>query len=273
MKENKKLQMISFLLAQARKLGADLAGFASVEELKKAPSFNISCSIPESFVDASNAVDENGPVQVASEEVRWPEGAKTVMIVAVHHPDNRPEMDWWYGWTDPPGNKILAKIVQSLCEYASDLYGVEVFHLPYHVEKGGIYLKDAAVIAGLGCIGRNNLLITPEFGPRVRLRAFTLNVELPSTGPSEFNPCRNCEGQCVKACPQNAFSDNVSDRGLRGEGILYYGEKIFSRAACYRQMETDEAEAVRYRPALELTNLYMNYLMVVNGQQKGHYLF
>jgi len=34
---------------------------------------------------------------------------------------------------------------------------------------GDVSLRHAAVAAGLGVVGRNNLLVTPEFGPRVRL--------------------------------------------------------------------------------------------------------
>lgn len=35
----------------------------------------------------------------------------------------------------------------------------------------------------------NNLVITPEFGPRTRLGALFLEVELEPTGPIDFNPC------------------------------------------------------------------------------------
>jgi epoxyqueuosine reductase len=37
--------------------------------------------------------------------------------------------------------------------------------LQYKVEEAGMFLKDAATLAGLGIIGKNNLLITPEFEP------------------------------------------------------------------------------------------------------------
>ena len=97
-------------------------------------------------------------------------------------------MDWWFGLISPPGNTILVQIVKELCEWIPKIFDIEVFHFPYHVEHGGIYLKDAAVMAGLGCIGRNNLLVTPEFGPRIRLRAMALSVPMPSTGPIAFDP-------------------------------------------------------------------------------------
>jgi epoxyqueuosine reductase len=73
------------------------------------------------------------------------------------------------------------------------------------VEKGGVFLKDAGVLAGLGVIGKNNLMITPEYGPRVRLRALFLEVDLKPTGPIEFTPCKYCERPCHQACPENAF--------------------------------------------------------------------
>ena len=75
----------------------------------------------------------------------------------------------------------------------------------YHVEKGGIFLKDAAVIAGLGCIGKNNILVTPDYGPRIRLRAMLPDEEISPTGSNDFDPCSGCDAPCRQACPQNAF--------------------------------------------------------------------
>jgi epoxyqueuosine reductase len=60
-------------------------------------------------------------------------------------------------------------------------------------KKRGIYLKDAAVLAGFGCIGMNNLMITPQFGPRQRIRVLLVNTVLPSTGSMDFDPCNGCD--------------------------------------------------------------------------------
>ena len=188
------LRVSSSLLLKAKELGADLVGFAAIKDLKSAPSFTFAPQMPGAGDGIGTRRNELG---LQPGEVAWPENAKTVMVIAVHHPEDKPEMDWWYGRKDPPGNRILAKVVRQLCEWIPEKFGVGVFHLPYHVEKGGTFLKDASVLAALGCIGKNNILVTPEFGPRVRLRALTLDIELPSSG----RPAESRLGEAQRAVP------------------------------------------------------------------------
>ena len=64
--------------------------------------------------------------------------------------------------------------------------------------------KHAAVAAGLGTIGRNGLLITKEFGPRVRLSGLLTDAPLEPTPVSGENNCTNCHA-CIKACPTQAL--------------------------------------------------------------------
>lgn len=230
------LKISSALLLKAKELGADLVGFASVMDLKKAPSFTFAPKMPRAGEGIGTRKNKLG---LDPGEVLWPEGAKTVMVIAVHHPEDKLEMDWWFGHEDPPGNRVLAKIVIELCALISEQFGINVFHLPYHVEKGGTYLKDSAVLAALGCIGKNNILVTPEYGPRVRLRALTLDIDLPSTGPLAFDPCSMCEEWCRKACPQHAFDNNLYSEEDYGQTILPGRNGVFSRPVCNRQMDTD----------------------------------
>lgn len=220
----------------ARELGADLAGLVSVEDLKNAPSFTFAPKMPNAGEGVGTRENELG---LKPGEVKWPDNAKTVLVIAVEHPAESPELDWWYGRVDPPGNRVLAKTVRELCEWVPKKFDMEVFHLPYHVEKGGIYLKDAAVLAGLGCLGRHNILVTPEYGSHVRLRAMTLSESLPSTGPSGFNPCKGCEEYCRKACPQGSFDEKLYQADDYDQEILPSWDGTFSRPNCLVQMDVD----------------------------------
>jgi epoxyqueuosine reductase QueG len=63
--------------------------------------------------------------------------------------------------------------------------------------------KLAGHLAGLGWIGKNCLLITPEFGPRVRFASILTDYELESGIPLE-GKCGNCQ-ICIEVCPVNAL--------------------------------------------------------------------
>lgn len=70
--------------------------------------------------------------------------------------------------------------------------------------------KHAAVAAGLGTIGRNGLLVTKEFGPRVRLACLLTDAPLEPTQTLEENFCRDCRA-CIKACPAQALQAPKND--------------------------------------------------------------
>ncbi|MBN2046191.1 MAG: reductive dehalogenase [Anaerolineales bacterium] len=65
-----------------------------------------------------------------------------------------------------------------------------------------------AIQAGLGELGRNNVLITEEFGPRVRLGKVFTNLELVPDKPKSFGATEFCKVcfKCADACPVDALS-------------------------------------------------------------------
>ena len=66
-------------------------------------------------------------------------------------------------------------------------------------------LPHAAVEAGLGTLGLNLQLLTPEYGPRVLLSAVLCSVEVECDRPMTQALCRgpSC-GRCLKTCPADA---------------------------------------------------------------------
>ncbi len=192
----------SEIIEKAKEFGASLAGIADVEEVKNSPSHLIYGKLDEYTTVGNIRRGVTNPWNVV-----WPENAKSIIVIAVVHPKEEPELDWWRdGYSGgTQGNRILMSINAKLSKWMEEEKGIMSTKLPYHIEHGGIFLKDAAVMAGLGCIGKNNMLVTPEYGPRVRLRAMLTDVALDGTGPLDFDPCTDCSMPCQRVCPQKAF--------------------------------------------------------------------
>jgi epoxyqueuosine reductase len=124
------------------------------------------------------------------------------------------------------GNRYLRRTSQALKRWLLKEHGLNAVPLPYHVENGGLFLKDAAVLAGLGIVGRNNLVVHPQWGPRVRWRSLLIREALaPTSALQGFAPCDTCDGFCHKACPAAAFAQGG-----------------YHRPPCLRQMNKDEAQ-------------------------------
>ncbi|MDP8234770.1 MAG: hypothetical protein P9M08_00145 [Candidatus Erginobacter occultus] len=88
------------------------------------------------------------------------------------------------------------------------------------VQRGHLSHKEVARRAGLGWIGRNNLLVTPERGSRVRL--VTVLTDLPlTTGQPLERDCGECR-DCLEACPAGAIREDQAE---------------FDHLRCYEQLK------------------------------------
>ena len=66
--------------------------------------------------------------------------------------------------------------------------------------------RHAAFLAGLGNFGTNNMLLTPEFGPRVRFASILTSAEIKPDPLLEKPLCIRCQ-RCVEACPVHALDE------------------------------------------------------------------
>ena len=189
------------------------AGIARLTDVLQAPSYKAA----HDLLGRHTLFGQDG-------QVEWPADAATVLVLGLRHPADEPRRDWWERG-DTLGNRFLRRISQSMKRWLFKTYGLDALPLPYHIEKGGLFLKDAAVLAGLGIIGRNNLVLHPQWGPRVRWRSLLIRDALPPTQPvQDFAPCDTCAGFCHLACPISAFEQGR-----------------YNRFSCARQMQKDEA--------------------------------
>ena len=89
-----------------------------------------------------------------------------------------------------------------------------------------IHVKPAAMLAGLGFIGHNTQVITPEYGGRVRWIGVLIDRELEPDKPFSRNLCAEqplCQKRslCVIACPYKAIIPGPSQGVLPGEKVKY----------------------------------------------------
>jgi len=89
----------------------------------------------------------------------------------------------------------------------------------------GLYShKKAAVLAGLGTVGKNALFLHRERGPRVRLGTLITDCPLPVQDLPPLSSCGSCD-LCVKACPAGAIKGEDWKPGIDRE-------EIFDAEAC-----------------------------------------
>lgn len=79
--------------------------------------------------------------------------------------------------------------------------------------------RHAAYCAGLGTFGINNMILTPEYGPRVRFGSIITTAPLPADPVRDDNLCIRCM-RCVRMCPSSALL------------TLDYPEGITDKKAC-----------------------------------------
>ncbi len=195
------------LIHQAKALGADDAGVCLASDLLNGPSHR-KLPRPEGLLDHHY-----------------------LLVLALRHPLHEPALDYFvrkdgarYGNSE--GNRRLMRISDRIGRWLGE-EGLSSQDLHYYVEKGGVFLKGAAVLAGLGTIGANNLLIHPSFGTRVRFRARLVDFPLTPSTPIDCNPCSDCVHSCLTVCPE---------RALDSDG--------FTRDKCQLQLDRDISNAV-----------------------------
>ncbi|HEX9909004.1 MAG TPA: 4Fe-4S double cluster binding domain-containing protein [Thermoplasmata archaeon] len=176
---------------ETMKLGADLVAIATAESLKGAPK-------------------GHGPEDILR-------GAKSIISIALAVPsaafDSAPSREYSISYivANNELNRIAFRVARLL-----ERRGFKALPIPasppYDLENnmGDMSHRHAAIAAGLGVLGRNSLLLTPQFGGRVRLTTIVTDAELEPDEPIVFDPCAGCD-RCIVACPA---------RALKGYGVV-----------------------------------------------------
>jgi epoxyqueuosine reductase QueG len=92
--------------------------------------------------------------------------------------------------------------------------------IDWEKQEGHVSHKKIGELAGLGFIGRNNLLVNPGIGSRFRLTTVLTNAALEAGERLEID-CGACR-ECIEACPVGAIKEKKED---------------FDHIACYKKLK------------------------------------
>ncbi len=137
---------------------------------------------------------------------------------------------------------IVGNILEKLKNELEKLYPEERFEA--FVDNSPIDELRAGVLAGLGDVGENGLLIHKKYGMRIFIGEIVTSLKLECNEKPREKLCDGC-GACIRGCPAGALGENGKDmsRCLSGvtqrKGELAEEEKELLRA-CGKVWGCDE---------------------------------
>lgn len=202
--------------------GADLAGITSTDRLAGAPEgFRPEDSLP-------------GAKSVISLARQYPKGLIDVKSAAAYFHFMKQEYI------------RLEAIAVNLALYIEAQTGGKAVPIPADIPyenwnpdemfgRPDLSHKHVAEAAGLGAIGRNTLLITPQYGNRVHLISIITDIALePDIAIKDIVPqCPSSCDACIKACPVSAIKDGRVDQKTCRSHAIYYHSRGWHYYTCW----------------------------------------
>lgn len=163
-------------------------------------------------------------------EYQWIE---SILVFLFPYPEKRHEA---YGYLPAKfayGKDYHQVVKQKLEEIAKNL---ELNRYEVLVDQSFLDEKAVAVLAGLGEIGRNNLLLTQEFGSRVFIGEIVTDKKLITSAVKQeqafSNVCLHCN-LCVEHCPTKALVDGFD----KSKCLSFLSQKVSNDYHLYDKME------------------------------------
>ncbi len=207
------MELTVALKAIARTAGADLVGVADFAPFRAADTL-MPRDILERFTSAvSVAVHLDARIIDSIERAPTPDYAQHYQVVNLALDRITAELSSW----------IISRGFSACAIPASEIVDEKEL-------LGSISHKAVARLAGIGWQGKSLLIVSPQYGPRIRLATLLTDMPLTSDAPLK-NRCGTCK-ECAEACPASAIKNvRTTDRYLSREQALHFSRCVQQTAA------------------------------------------
>lgn len=97
--------------------------------------------------------------------------------------------------------------------------------------RGILSMRHAALLAGVGSMGKNTLIINKKFGSMINIGALLTDLDLKSDPPHEDICLKNCR-ICLDSCPPNAMDGISVNQKLCRENAYSTNARGFEVCEC-----------------------------------------
>jgi len=115
-------------------------------------------------------------------------------------------------------HEVIPSLLEKIIELIKNRINWDRLNFKIYTDTGPILERDFAQKAGLGWIGKNSCLITPDLGSYVFLSEILINVEFDSDPIFETDHCGTCT-RCLEACPTACI---LPDRTIDSNKCISY---------------------------------------------------
>lgn len=107
----------------------------------------------------------------------------------------------------PDYHQVIPSLLEKIIELIKIRINWDQLIYKIYTDTGPILEKEFAQKAGLGWIGKNSCLITPDVGSYIFLSEILINIEFDSDSIFETDHCGTCT-RCIEACPTACILPN-----------------------------------------------------------------
>ena len=150
----------------------------------------------------------------------------------------------------------------------------------YSVDTGFIDERYASYLSQMGYLGKNQFLITKDFGSYLFLATILVDIEIPKS-PKALDDCGTCRA-CIDACPSNALDHGFEEelcisyltqakKPFDNREISYLKTMVYGCDICQRVCPKNKAIDFHLHPGFEPTGVENIDLLELLDQTNKEY--